>query len=89
MIFVLPPSFQELEQRLRLRGLDDSDVIERRLQIAREEINSYRNYDYVIINRVLEDSVEELKTIIRAMRCRVGRRYREAEGIVASFLDRI
>ena len=85
MIFVLPPSFQELENRLRRRGLDDEAVIERRLQIARDEINSYRNYDYVIINRVLEDSVEELKHIIIAMRCRVGQRREEAESIVKSF----
>ncbi len=85
MIFVLPPSFQELEKRLRGRGLDDDDVIERRLQIARDEINSYRRYDYVIINRVLEDSVEELKSIINAMRCRVAQRREESEAILESF----
>jgi guanylate kinase len=85
MIFVLPPSYQELEKRLRGRGLDDDDVIERRLQIARDEINSYRKYDYVIINRVLEESVDELKSIITAMRCRVAQRREESEAILESF----
>ncbi|MFZ0427569.1 MAG: guanylate kinase [Acidobacteriota bacterium] len=85
MIFVMPPSFDELEARLRGRGLDDEDVIERRLQIARDEIQHFRRYDFVIINRELEQSVAELMAVITASRCRVGRRQEQAERIERTF----
>ena len=85
MIFVMPPSFGELEARLRGRGLDDEDVIERRLQVARDEIKYYREYNFVIINRDLEQSVAELKAVITSIRCRVERRKAQAEEIVETF----
>ena len=64
LVFVLPPSYRELEGRLRGRGLDDEEVITTRLKIARDEIKSYKKYDYVIINRDLEQSTLELKAVI-------------------------
>lgn len=85
MIFVMPPSFEVLESRLRGRGLDDEDVIEHRLQIARDEIKYYRMYDFVIINRDLERSVAELQSVITATRCRIERRRMRAEEIVKTF----
>ena len=85
MVFVLPPSFEVLEKRLRKRGLDDTDVIESRLKTAREEIQSFRRYDYVIINELIEHSVNELKSIVLASRCRIGRRMEEAITIVETF----
>lgn len=68
-IFVLPPSPEELEKRLRGRGTDGEDVINRRLLNAREEINQISNYDYVIINDLFDDAVERLRSIIIGERC--------------------
>jgi guanylate kinase len=72
-IFVLPPSFEELEGRLRKRATEDAEAIARRLARAREEFKAYPEYDYLIINASLEDSLKELGAIIRAERSRVGR----------------
>ncbi len=64
-IFILPPSFAELERRLRARRLEPEDTIRRRLEIARGEIVFYRDYNYIIVNDVLEDSVLLLEAIVR------------------------
>lgn len=85
MVFVLPPSFYVLRQRLIKRGLDDPRVIEKRLKIARQEIQHYKDYEYVIINEDISRSVKELKSIVLASRCKVERRAREAKEIVATF----
>jgi guanylate kinase len=85
MVFVLPPSFEVLEKRLRTRGLDDPEVIEARLKIARDEIRRFRRYDYFIVNRVIEESVNELKSIVLASRCAANRRMEIAEEIVSTF----
>ncbi len=70
-IFVLPPSMKVLEERLRGRGTDDDDVIRLRLANAVGEINYYREYDYVIVNDVLDDALEQLRMIIKVTRDRV------------------
>ncbi len=88
LVFVLPPSYRELEERLRGRGLDNEEVIRTRLKIARDEIKSYKKYDYVIINRDLAQSVLELKAVILASRCKVKSQIREAEPIVSTFLEK-
>jgi guanylate kinase len=71
-IFILPPSRQELEQRLRRRsegeGNIDGAVIDKRLQAARREIENYRNYDYILVNDQLWKSVDELRAIVSAER---------------------
>lgn len=69
-IFILAPSRQILEQRLRARGEDRDDVIERRLREAAEEIRNYQAYDYVLINRDLAESHAVLSAIVHAERVR-------------------
>jgi len=54
-----------LTQRLRDRNLDDESVITKRLSIAKDEVNSYRSYEYVIINEDYEESVGELKAVLQ------------------------
>jgi guanylate kinase len=69
-IFILPPSREVLEQRLRLRSQDAEAVIQRRLQGAAEEIRSYSQYDYVLVNEDVEASVDNLVAIVSANRSR-------------------
>ncbi|MBX3729339.1 MAG: guanylate kinase [Candidatus Sumerlaeia bacterium] len=73
MIFVLPPSIATLERRLRGRGLDNEEAIGVRLQNARNEVRYARHYDYVLVNRDLDDTIEAMRTIITAERCRAHR----------------
>src|ERR1700736_3386920 len=84
-IFVLPPSRQVLEQRLRARSVDAEAVIERRLKGAAEEVRNYRQYDYVLINRDIADSVGRLDSIVNAERQRRGRMEAEVRPILESF----
>jgi len=67
-IFVLPPSYGVLEQRLRGRSKDSEDAIHRRLEVAREEVSAFDEYDYVVINDELDSCVERLKSIVLAER---------------------
>ena len=69
-VFILPPSRETLEQRLRARGEDREEVIERRLREAAGEIENYAAYDYILINRDLEESDATLAAIVRAERVR-------------------
>ena len=73
LVFIVAPSMDELEQRLRERGSDPAREIERRLTRAREEISLWRHYDYLIVNRDVKDAVEQLTAIITAERCRTAR----------------
>ena len=82
-IFVLAPSRQILEQRLRARGEDRDDVIARRLRDAAEEIRRYKDYDYVLINRDLAESDVTLSAIVKAERARRTR----IEGLIRPILD--
>ena len=84
-IFVLPPSRQVLEQRLRARSADSEKVIERRLRGAAEEARNYAQYDYVLINNDLEESVTRLQAIVKAERIRRGRMEDEVRPILESF----
>lgn len=73
LIFVVAPSIKELDQRLRERKSDAPQEISRRLARAREEIASWREYDYLIVNRDLKEAVEQLAHIIHAERARTDR----------------
>jgi guanylate kinase len=84
-IFILPPSYLALERRLRGRGPDDEAQFRRRMDSAREELSLYRDYEYAIVNERLEDSVEELKSVIRAARCRTRRVDGLAQRILGTF----
>lgn len=72
-IFVLPPSLEELAGRLRGRGTEDEAKIRHRLDKARDEAEAYPEYDYLIINAEVGESVARLEAIVNAERLRVGR----------------
>ena len=72
-VFILPPSLEVLEQRLKTRSQDQTDVIARRLAAAREEISHLREFDYVIINKDFNRAALELASIVRAERLRLPR----------------
>jgi guanylate kinase len=84
-IFILPPSYEHLERRLRSRGPADEATYARRLRVAREELEMFPKYDYAIINDDLDESVESLKAIIRAARCRTSRVEPAARKILSTF----
>ena len=69
-IFILPPSIEELEQRLVGRGQDRADVIARRLANARGEMHHVGDFNYVIINKELRSAADELEVLVRAARLR-------------------
>lgn len=84
-IFVMPPSFQVLEQRLRGRSKDSEEQMQRRLDTARSEASSYIDYDYVVVNDELEPTVVRLQEIIAAERSRTHRMKPIAESIIETF----
>ena len=84
-IFVMPPSFQILEQRLRGRSKDSEEQMQRRLKTARDEASSYVDYDYVVVNDDLEATVVRLQEIIAAERSRMHRMGGVAQGILKTF----
>ena len=87
-VFVLPPSFEVLEQRLRGRSKDPEEAMQRRLRTARNEVAAFAEYDYVIVNDELEGCVERLRAIVLAERSRLRSVRVQAENIVASFRER-
>jgi len=84
-VFVLPPSREVLEQRLRARSQDSEEVIQRRLRGAAAEVRNYSQYDYVLINREIEESAARLATIVKAERLRKARMEVEVRPILESF----
>jgi guanylate kinase len=73
MLFIAPPSLIELERRLRGRGTDSEEKMQKRLARAREEMRAVPEFDYLIVNDRLADAVSEFQAIIRAERARVSR----------------
>lgn len=84
-IFVLPPTFEILERRLRGRSADSEAAMQRRLAAARAEAGCYADYDYVVINDQLEPTVVRLQEIIAAERSRTHRMKHIAEDIIRTF----
>lgn len=84
-IFVLPPSREDLERRIRERGQDSEEDIRRRLDRAREEMLSYRGYDFTVINDDLERASREVQSIVLASRCRVARNEQRICEILKTF----
>ncbi len=70
MVFILPPSFAELDRRLHKRGTETEDVIRKRLETARKELKFAEHYDYLVTNAALEDAVDDFLAIVRAEKCR-------------------
>lgn len=72
-VFILPPSMDILKQRLSLRGTETTETLNRRINQAHNEIKKAYDYDYVVVNDVLEDAVEEIKVILEAERLRTNK----------------
>lgn len=72
-VFILPPSPGELENRLRNRSSDSNEVIEHRLREAAQEVANYGDYNYVLINDQIDETAEQLRSILVAERCRQQR----------------
>lgn len=64
-IFIMPPSYQELEQRIRMRASESEAIIEKRLNKAKEEFKVQHEYDYIVINDDLDIAVKEITDIIK------------------------
>ena len=84
-IFVLPPSYEVLERRLRGRSKDSDEAIRRRLQVAREEVSAFEEYDYVVVNDEFDACVDRMKAIVLAERMKLQCMRREARGILDTF----
>jgi len=87
VIFILPPSHEELERRLRARAQDTDEVVRGRMAKAADEMSHWPEYDYIVINRVLEESVEMVLSIIAAERLR-RQRLSGLSDFVATMRDR-
>src|SRR6266705_3554788 len=85
-IFILPPSREELEHRLRSRGQDPDEEIARRLARARAEIEAFgKYYDFCVMNEDVEQAGREVEAILTAIRCSSARRRGRVEALLASF----
>jgi len=85
-IFVLPPSKDELDRRLRGRGQDSEDVIAKRMAQAVAEMTHFAEYDYLIVNDDFDLALSDLKTIIRAERLRLSRQRLRHDGLITKLL---
>lgn len=81
LAFIIPPSFEELERRLRARNTDNEKVIEGRLCRAREEYQSIYRYDYIVINDLVQIAADEIEAILTAERCRTTKRINLTKGV--------
>ena len=84
-VFVMPPSLDVLERRLRGRSKDPEPAIQRRLEVARQEVAVFSEYDYLVINDELDSAVRRLRSIVVAERARLQRMRGEAETIIRTF----
>lgn len=88
MIFIMPPSASELEQRIRNRGKDAEEQIQLRMQYALHEMKLHHAYDFIIVNNDLELAHRQLEAIVWATRMRRERMLPQAAQILSSFADR-
>jgi guanylate kinase len=84
LIFILPPSWDELQQRLQRRGEDGPDVIETRMVNAREEVAQARHFDFVIINSLFETALFDLKTVVHSQRLKYAAQRRNKSQVFAA-----
>jgi guanylate kinase len=84
-IFIVPPSRAELEKRIRSRGQDSDDEIARRLERARQELEQYTGYDFIVINDDRDRAVNEVQGIVLAARCATKRNEDRVKEILKSF----
>ena len=86
-VFILPPSRDALQQRMRKRGQDSEDVIARRLAAAREEMSHSDEFDYIIVNEDFDTAVDEMCSIFAASRLRREVQQQRHAGLLAALLD--
>lgn len=84
-IFILPPSREELEKRLRARGQDADEEIKRRLARAKAEIEAFGKYDFCVVNEDVAQAEGEIEAILTALRCGKDRQRHRVEDLLASF----
>ncbi len=84
LIFILPPSWDELRQRLRRRGEDGAEVIEMRMANARLEVAQARHFDFVIINALFETALFDLKTVVHSQRLKYAAQRRNKSQVFAA-----
>jgi guanylate kinase len=83
-IFILPPSMAELERRLKSRAQDSDEVVKKRMSKAESEISHWSEYDYVLINNDLDETLEKIDTILKAERMKRAR-----QTYLTSFIDKL
>jgi guanylate kinase len=86
-VFILPPSREALEQRMRHRGQDSEEVIARRLAAARDEMSHYAEFDYVVVNEDFQTAVDEMCAIFTASRLRREVQAARRATLIATLLD--
>ncbi len=84
LVFILPPSWEELLQRLQRRGEDPPDVIAQRMQNARIEVSQARHFDFVIINALFETALFDLKAIVHSQRLKYAALQRSKPAVFAA-----
>ena len=84
-VFIVPPSRQAVEQRLRARGQDSQEAIQRRLERARQEMSCWTQYDFVVVNDDLDRASDDLRAIVLASRCRRNDSDERVRKILATF----
>lgn len=84
-VFVIPPTIEELEARLRGRGTETDDVIAKRLERAKAEFKYIPKYNYILVNDTVNDAVNRLEAIITAEKCVMSRNYKNIE---ENFIER-
>ena len=84
LIFILPPSWEELRQRLTRRGEDRAEVIDTRMANARQEVAQARHFDFVIINALFETALFDLKTVVHSQRLRYAAQMRNRSQVFSA-----
>ena len=84
-VFIVPPSRQDVERRLRARGQDSEEAIARRLERARQEMSCWTQYDFVVVNDELDRASEDLRSIVLASRCRRDHSDERVRKIIETF----
>lgn len=82
LVFLLPPSLQELERRLRKRGTEEEAVVQKRVAQAAREIGCAKDYDYAIVNGDLDTAVSDLRAVLRAESCKIQKMQSEMEEVL-------
>lgn len=86
-VFILPPSSQSLVQRLRERGQDSEEIIAGRMEQARDEMSHYGEYDYLVVNDVFDQALDDLSCVVRSERLRLAHCTGRSHPVLEGFLS--